>query len=154
MERSGIWSRVAKEMNYMESWVRFKDSNLERSIDPKESSLKITLKKRRSRLRWVSQLMTAGRREWDVQMINSCLYPHDAVEVLKIRLSNRSPEDYVAWHYEMTRIFTVRSAYKLAVQLDQAEKRQTGSSKRPDGSRALCKEIWSAPVPAKVRAFA
>jgi hypothetical protein len=44
---------------------------------PRASSQKITLRKGRSRLRWVSQLMTPGRREWDVQTIRSCLYPHD-----------------------------------------------------------------------------
>jgi hypothetical protein len=31
--------------------------------------------------------MQPGQREWDEQVLNECLYPHDMAEVLKIRLS-------------------------------------------------------------------
>jgi hypothetical protein len=51
-------------------------------------------------------------------------------------------------------MFTVCSAYKLALQIHQADQRQVGSSMNPDGSRALYKEVWSAKVPPKVRIFA
>jgi hypothetical protein len=51
---------------------------------PRPPSLKIMLRKGRSRLRWVSQLME-GSREWDEQKLDLCLYPHDKEEVLKIR---------------------------------------------------------------------
>jgi hypothetical protein len=45
---------------------------------PRPPSLKISLRKGRSRLRWVSQLMKQGRREWDEQVLKTCMYPHDA----------------------------------------------------------------------------
>jgi hypothetical protein len=54
------------------------------------------------------------------------LYPHDAEEVLKIRLSERNYEDYIAWHYEKSGLFTVKSAYHLALQLEQGDRRQEG----------------------------
>jgi ribonuclease HI len=98
--------------------------------------------------------MKADRREWDEGLIRTCLYPHDAEEVLKIRLTNRNEEDFIARHYEKSEMFSVRSAYKLALQPHQAEQRQEGSSRNLDGSRALYKEIWSAKVPPKVRIFA
>jgi hypothetical protein len=50
--------------------------------------------------------MVPGRREWDTQVVKPVLYPHDAQEVLKIRLSERAPDDHVAG------IFSVRSAYR------------------------------------------
>jgi hypothetical protein len=76
------------------------------------SPLKITMKKGRLRIRWVSQLMKSGRREWDDQSINSCMYPYDACEVLKIRLLGM-----------LVCLFTVCSAYKLALQEEKAEMR-------------------------------
>jgi hypothetical protein len=85
--------------------------------------------------------------------LQTILHPHDVNEVLKIRLSGRVPEDYIAWHYEKSGIFSVRSAYHLAVQLDRADQNQAGCSTRPDGSRPVFKEIWAAAAPLKVRMF-
>jgi hypothetical protein len=56
--------------------------------------------------------MKPGRREWDDQAINSCMYPYDACEVLKIRLSGM-----------LVCLFTVCSAYKLVLQEEKAEMR-------------------------------
>jgi hypothetical protein len=50
----------------------------------------------------VLQLMKPGRREWDEHVINACMHPHDAAEVLKIRLSDNGGEDILAWHHECT----------------------------------------------------
>jgi hypothetical protein len=72
--------------------------------------------------------MKRGKREWDDQVINSCMYSHDACEVLKIRLSGWENEDFLAWNYEKSGLFTVRSVYKLALQEEQAGMRQASSS--------------------------
>jgi hypothetical protein len=82
------------------------------------------------------------------------MYPHDACEVLKIRLSRRDNEDFLAWHYEKSGLFTIRSAYKLVLQEEQSEMRQASSSAQVDGSRSLYNVIWKADVPPKVRIFA
>jgi hypothetical protein len=116
--------------------------------------LKTSLNKGRSRLRWVSQLMQPGRSGWDEQILNSCLYPHDVEAILRIRLSDREGEDMLAWFYEKSGIFTVKSAYRLALSNENEERWREGSSSRADGSRALHKEIWAANVPPKVRVFA
>jgi hypothetical protein len=121
---------------------------------PRPLSLKITMKKGTSRLRWVSQLMKPRRREWDDQVINSCMYPHDACEVLKIRHSGRDNEDFLAWHYEKSGLFIIRSAYKLALQEEQYETRQASSSAQVDGSRSLYNVVWKPNVPPEVRIFA
>jgi hypothetical protein len=47
-------------------------------------------------------------------------------------------------------MFSVRSAYKIALEADQAEMRQVGSTARADRSRSLYNEIWMAQVPPKV----
>jgi hypothetical protein len=65
----------------------FKNSNLEGFLDT--TSLKISLKKGKPRLRWVSQLMTPGRREWDMRTLETCFHNHDIEEIKKIRLWER-----------------------------------------------------------------
>jgi hypothetical protein len=37
--------------------------------------------------------MKPNRRDWDEHVIRSCMYPVDADEVLKIRLTERGDED-------------------------------------------------------------
>jgi 5-methylcytosine-specific restriction endonuclease McrA len=82
------------------------------------------------------------------------MYPVDAEEVLKIRLTERRDEDFIAWQYEKNGIFLVKCAYRLALEGEQANKRQEGSSSSADGSRSLYNEIWMAQVPPKVHIFA
>jgi hypothetical protein len=57
--------------------------------------------------------------------------------VLKIRLSGRHDDDIIAWYYERSGVFFVRSAYKLALEIEQAETWHVGNSSRPDGARPL-----------------
>jgi hypothetical protein len=63
-------------------------------------------------------------------------------------------EDIIAWQYEKTGMFSVRSAYKLALQQEDKGRWAVGSSSNADGNRPLYKGIWSALVPPKVRIFA
>jgi hypothetical protein len=74
--------------------------------------------------------------------------------VLKIRLSERVLEDYVAWHYEKAGIFSVRSAYHLAVQIDKDSHNQATCRAKLEGSQPGFKDIWSAAAPTKVCVFA
>jgi hypothetical protein len=56
--------------------------------------------------------------------------------------------------HEKTGIFSVRSAYSLAVRLEAEEQNQTSCSSHADGSRPVFQAIWSAVVPPKVKIFA
>jgi hypothetical protein len=98
----------------------------------------------------ITTRMTPGRREWDTQVLKTCFYNHDIEEICKIRLSERMH----AWHYEKTGIFSVKSAYRLALEQDQKISEQPGSSAMASGSRPLYRAIWTAQVPPKVKAFA
>jgi hypothetical protein len=53
-------------------------------------------------------------REWDAQVLQSCLYLHDIEVTQQIRLAQTGHEDFVSWFYEKSGIFTVKSVYKLA----------------------------------------
>jgi hypothetical protein len=56
-------------------------------------------------------------------------------------------------HYESNGIFSVRSAYKLAYNIQQNVNNLPGNSISGDASRNTWKSIWSAPVPNKIRVF-
>jgi hypothetical protein len=101
--------------------------------------------------------MRSGQCEWDEQVLRTCMYLHDVEAMLRIRLSERIEPDFVAWFYEKSGLFTVKSAYHLAVKLEHdtgRSRRDEGSSACADGRRSLHKEIWKTNVPQKVRIFA
>ena len=47
----------------------------------------------------------------------SYFFPWDATEILKIKLSACKVNDVIAWHNEKSGIFTVCSAYRLAMSI-------------------------------------
>lgn len=107
---------------------------------------------KRSRLRWVSRILPDNK-SWNKPLIRSVMQQHHAEEILKIRLPNYSGDDLVAWFPEKFGNFTVRSAYKLALDLQNLDS-QTGSSVSPGGDRSLWNLVCKAPVLPKVRMFA
>jgi hypothetical protein len=64
---------------------------------PRPPSLKVSLKKGRSRLKGMGWSGSS-----DVHV------PHDIEAVLKIRFPDRNEEDFLAWHYERSGLFSVR----------------------------------------------
>jgi hypothetical protein len=59
----------------------------------------------------------------------------------------------VAWHYDPSGSFSVKSAYRLAYNLKNGVRWRAGNSAEPDNSRKIWKIIWRANVPKKVRIF-
>ena len=76
----------------------------------------------------------------------------EAIE--RIRIPWRESDDVVAWHPEKSGCFSVRSAYRLGVDLRDAEEGRGSSSSCPDGRRPVWKKFWKLPIPHKVRIFA
>ena len=74
--------------------------------------------------------------------------------ILKIKVHGPDRGDLLAWHYEKSGIFTVRSAYQLAVHLrDRENNTCCSSSVNPSGNRSLWKSIWKLNVPQKIKVF-
>lgn len=95
---------------------------------PRESGLKMTEFKRRSRLRWVNQLMVHGRKEWNEALVHQLFHRFDAEEICKIKIPRWDLEDCVAWHGERSGVFSVRCAYKLGAQLKHQIRVKASSS--------------------------
>ncbi|WVZ57554.1 hypothetical protein U9M48_007926 [Paspalum notatum var. saurae] len=121
---------------------------------PRGRSLRPIGKRRSCRLKWVEQLIDRDRRRWDESMLERYFFPNDVEEIMKIRLPTSEQEDHVAWHYERSGCFTVRSAYRLGMELKDIEKGNDTSSSSTGSERPIWKMFWKLPVPQKVKVFA
>jgi hypothetical protein len=106
----------------------------------------------RNRWKWVSDLIEPATKMWNEELIRKICYPPDVEHILQIKLPSFSGEDYLAWHYEKSGMFTVRSAYKLAMDL-KSRNNETGMSNKNAGERYMWNLIWKAHVPPKVKVF-
>ena len=120
---------------------------------PRSSGLKTASYIRRSRLRWVNQLILPDSREWNTDLIRQIFHSFDADEICKIRIPAREVEDCIAWHYEKTGVFTVKSAYKLADMLERNGTEGPSSSTSEPGDRTVWDVIWKAKIPERIKIF-
>ena len=73
---------------------------------------------------------------------------------MKIKTSKRNEQDFIAWQPEKLGLFSVKSAYRLALTEKMRHQDRGATSARPDGERPSWKLIWSCPVPAKMKMLA
>jgi hypothetical protein len=66
--------------------------------------------------------------------------PHDAEEIMKIKVPTNGTKDTIACHYEKKWEFTVKSAYKLDENLKNEQ--PSANSKAPNGERKMWRSIW------------
>ncbi|KAL0359738.1 UNVERIFIED_CONTAM: hypothetical protein Sangu_0823200 [Sesamum angustifolium] len=99
----------------------------------------------------VSNLISPITREWDVDTINALLWPVDREAILQIPLSTSGGPDLLIWHYSNNGLFSVRSAYHLALSSFLAS--NAGTSDGRPRYKKLWKSIWQAKVPSKAKLF-
>jgi hypothetical protein len=78
--------------------------------------------------------------------------PPDAETVLQIKIPACAGEDWLAWSYNQSGMFSVKSAYRLGLDLKERGIKAGGSS-RPAGEREMWDVIWKANVLPKIRVF-
>jgi ribonuclease HI len=77
----------------------------------------------------------------------------DIQYIVKIKPSPRLMDDILGWAPMKNGLFTVKSAYWLA--MEERQRPFIGTTSRaPDGHRAIWKALWGCPAPQKVRIFA
>jgi hypothetical protein len=115
--------------------------------------MSITNVKKHTRCREVKNLFIQGTRQWNEGKIREIFYPHDADEIIKLELMQHD-EDVPAWHYESIGVFSVKSAYKLASNIQRETQFNSGNSGTGVDSRNIWNLIWRCKVPNKIRIFA
>lgn len=119
---------------------------------PRPHSYRVITNRANCRLHRVSKLLDDQGR-WDEAALHTHFMRADVQEILKIRPFPHQLEDALAWAPDPRGIFSVRSAYKLALN----EKNRTSTcatSRAPDGTRAVWDMVWGCPGPPKVRVLA
>lgn len=117
---------------------------------PRDFSRRPITRKGNCRIKWVPDLLNDNG-EWDLERIQQHFNQIDTDIILKIRPSRSQEADFVAWHPDKHGIFSVRSAYHLAVSL--ANVNSSSSSSGHDLSKAW-KLVWNCNIPQKVKIFA
>jgi ribonuclease HI len=91
---------------------------------------------------------------WKEAVVRTNFCAIDADMILKIRTSPRLDADFLAWQPEQNGVFTVRSAYRLGLAIQQQGHEGGTSSGAPQGDKPVWKKLWKCGVPEKVRIFA
>jgi hypothetical protein len=103
---------------------------------PRPTTYKPVSSKRRCRLRFVSELIDQFG-EWKIDVLLQYFVPMDIAEIMKIRPSPRLQRpDHLAWAPEKHGLFTVKSAYVLAMNEEWILTAEA-SSAAPDGTRKI-----------------
>ncbi|KAL0444214.1 UNVERIFIED_CONTAM: putative mitochondrial protein [Sesamum latifolium] len=89
--------------------------------------------------------------DWDHSIINSLFSPEDRELILKLPVGRVHQPDVIGWHYTAKGMFTVRSAYFVALKVYHPA---TSSNPCNLYSSGTWKFIWKANVPPKVHLFA
>lgn len=122
---------------------------------PHGSSRRPATFKGASLLTRVAELIDPAIGLWDETLVQDTFSEFDAEAILKLRV-NHDLEDRPAWHFDKKGMFSVKSAYKVAVQ-----RRERGQCRDATGS-ATClgvgsafrwDKIWKMGMPNKVKMF-
>lgn len=109
--------------------------------------------KRNCRLNKVADFLDANG-AWKVNLLEQFFCHVDLEVILKIRTSPRQREYFIAWPFEKSGSFTVRSAYHLAMGDHMDRFSQGASSTCPGGERGMWNIVWRALVRPKMKVFA
>ncbi|WVZ60116.1 hypothetical protein U9M48_010177 [Paspalum notatum var. saurae] len=105
----------------------------------------------------VSDLIDPGTGRWDEQLVRDTFWEEDAEVILSIPI-DADLDDFPAWHFDPKGIFSVKSAYKLAVQIRDHERGRDAStsaviSATTEGDDFKWYKIWQLKFPNKVNMF-
>lgn len=126
--KEGIISRIGDGRNiriHRDNWI------------PRKSGLNVANFTRPSRLRWVNQLLNQDSNEWNEELVHRIFPAYEVEEICRIKLPSHKTEDCTGWHPERSGIFTVKSAYRLAMQLKERENPQASTSSSDADNRSI-----------------
>jgi ribonuclease HI len=120
---------------------------------PRTSCCKVLTPKGNKRIKRVSELIDANG-HWKTILVRNSFYPIESELILAIKPSRHLSEDVLAWQPENSGVFSVRSAYRLALSAQPVQCDMAATSSIPDGQHPCWTRIWQSTVPPKVKMFA
>lgn len=102
-------------------------------------------------LEYVSDLIDSESCTLKESVVETIFSPEDCELINLIPLSTRLPPDRMIWHYDPKCLFSVKSAYALAIDMILQINNGASSSTLSQLSSELWPSIWKAHVPAEVK---
>ena len=100
----------------------------------------------------VAELIDSNTGTWDIETVRRNFLTPDAEDILNIPIRHNGGEDFLAWAFERSREYTVKSAYRALVTQNErlAPDEGTGTS---NDDQHMWKALWKLNVIPKVRVF-
>ncbi|WVZ62096.1 hypothetical protein U9M48_011881 [Paspalum notatum var. saurae] len=114
---------------------------------PREFSFRPMGKIRPCGLKWVEQLIDKSRMTWKEDNVQKYFSSSDC------EVPVHPMEDILAWHKEKNGVFSVRSAYRLALRLQENLNGGFQSTSTSTDGRPCWKAYWKIPLPHNVLIF-
>lgn len=99
----------------------------------------------------VSELIDPTTASWKSAIVDALFLPHEAQTIRSMPLSTQLPADKLIWTETQNGIFSVQSAYSLAVKIGQSATH--GVSSNNSQMRRFWRMVWRLPIPHKIRHF-
>ena len=99
----------------------------------------------------VSALIDEDTKRWKVDTLKSSFLPFEVETILNIPLSHNLPEDKIIWVGNNKGVFSVKSAYYVALAMINSS--NGGECSYRDPRTSLWKRIWQLKIPPKIRIF-
>ena len=124
LKKGAIWrvGNGAKIRAWCDPWIPRDANHLPRSAQG------------RCRYRWVSDFLLQDG-TWNEQRLQQYFCHEDIGEILKIQTSHGNEEDFIAWHPDKRGLFSVKSAYRLALNMSMQAQDRGAASARPDSAQ-------------------
>ena len=102
----------------------------------------------------VAELIDPCTNSWDTQLVRQTFCQEDANVILSIPIFEQH-EDFVAWQFDRKGLFSVRSTYRIHVDLLRRQcQRQTGEcSSGWEEEKKMWRHLWQVNCPGKVHHF-
>ena len=100
-------------------------------------------------VQWVADLIDADSGSWDVSILRE-VFDEDSVQrVQQAALTDCRRRDYVVWTFDPQGLFSVKSAYRVAV-CSESHHQAVGSLEKTQNQR-MWKTVWKLKIPNKVK---
>jgi hypothetical protein len=100
--------------------------------------------------RLVSEFIVPEGGAWNEEMVRQHFFDIDVADILCTPVGRPGTQDFRAWNYTKNGVFSVRSAYHLAVKRKRDARGATESSRSCQDHKGWL-ALWDTPVPGKVK---
>jgi hypothetical protein len=102
----------------------------------------------------VQELIDPTTGKWDEVLIRDNFRLGDVERILQIPLPNFGQPDFVAWHFNKSVCFSVKSAYHIEWKAEYRRRAQRRDGSDQASPHEVWKLIWKTPVSRKIQIFA